>query len=100
MNNNNVTGASFGDALARFPHRGPNGLPWGQLVGALLVLTACTWLYLPTFDGVSAPFTGYRSPLEPGFLVRTRFATGASTIISEGYAKVPSSVKSLEIYPR
>lgn len=89
MNNNNITGTLLGDALARFPPTGPHGLPWGQLIAALLVLTACTWLYLPTFDGVSAPFAGYRSPLEPGFLVRTRFATGAPSIISEGYAKVP-----------
>nr|BAM84045.1 cytochrome P450 monooxygenase [Tolypocladium album] len=86
MNDYNVTGTTLGDAFAKLP---PN---WGQLTGALLFLAACTWIYLPAFDGVPAPFAGYRSPLEPAIVAKTRYAFAASDIISEGYAKWKSSM--------
>ncbi|RYP42592.1 hypothetical protein DL767_000116 [Monosporascus sp. MG133] len=86
--NTNITETLLADALARFAQIDLNGLPWSQLISALLVLTVCTWLYMPTFDGVSAPFAGYRSPLEPSLLVRMRFAREAPGMIDEGYSKV------------
>ena len=47
-----------------------------------------TYCYIPTFDGIKAPFVGYSSWLEPAILVRRRFAKGAQEIIDEGYARV------------
>lgn len=88
MDDHNVSATLLGNAISRLPQTGPNGLPWGQVMGALLVVTLCTWIYLPQFDGVSAPFVEYRSSLEPGLLVRLRFATGAPRMIKEGYSKV------------
>lgn len=37
-----------------------------------------------------APYVGYRSFLEPTFLVRLRFFQGAQEIVSDGYRKVSS----------
>lgn len=37
---------------------------------------------------VKAPFAGYRSWLEPTFLVRLRFLTNARDILTSGYEKV------------
>lgn len=59
----------------------------------LLVLVGVLSLYLTSvikssFLGVKAPFVGYRSWLEPGWLVRMRFIRGSRPIIRQGYSKV------------
>ncbi|KAK5637323.1 hypothetical protein RRF57_013035 [Xylaria bambusicola] len=58
-----------------------------------LVVVGILSLYLtsvikPSFSSVKAPFVGYRSWLEPGWLVRLRFIRGSRPIIREGYSKV------------
>jgi len=88
QSNTTRTGNLLGYALGRLPPTGLNGIPWNQVVNVILVLAVCTWLYFPTFGGISAPFAGYRHPLEPKFFVQLRFKTGAASIISEGYSKV------------
>ncbi len=59
-----------------------------QLFVFALFMLFVTSMVLPVFDGVKAPFVGYRSILEPAFLVRLRFAKGALPQITEGYRKV------------
>ncbi|KAM4059008.1 cytochrome p450 [Hirsutella rhossiliensis] len=87
MNTSNTPGPTPGETLPGFLQTGVAGLPWGPVLVALLVLTICTWRFFPSSDRVSAPFAGFRSSLEPGFITRLRFATGASGIIGEGYSK-------------
>jgi hypothetical protein len=101
LNNNtsSITETLLANAYSRLAQVGRNGPPWSQLMTALLVLTVCTWLYLPTTsEDVPAPFTGYRSRWEPNLLVRLRFAREAPHMIKVGYSKVfylrrPSSPK-------
>jgi hypothetical protein len=56
------------------------------LVGLVTIIIART--IIQKFNGVKAPFAGYRSALEPSFLVRLRFSRGALPIINEGFQKV------------
>lgn len=41
-----------------------------------------------SFGGVKAYKVGFRSPIEPAFLVRLRFSKKAFPIIKDGYSKV------------
>ena len=60
----------------------------GQLFLFVLFAVFVTRTIIPTFNGVKAPFVGYRSILEPTSLVRLRFSKGALPQITEGYRKV------------
>lgn len=60
----------------------------GQLLLFVLFIILVTRMIIPTFDEVKAPFVGYRSILEPTFLVRLRFSKGALPQIADGYHKV------------
>lgn len=92
-----ITETLLANAYSRFAQVGLNGLPWSRLMTALLVLAVCTWLYLPTSEGVAAPAAGHRSPWEPSLLSRLRFAREAPDMINQGYSKVlPPSPKSPE----
>ena len=53
-----------------------------------LAILFITWIYLPPLDGIKVPTAGFRSPLEPSFLVRLRSASGALPQIHEAYKKV------------
>lgn len=99
--NNNTSSSTetlLANAYSRFAQVDLHGLPWSQLMTALLILAVCTWLYLPTSEGVPAPFAGHRLPWEPSLLSRLRFAREAPDIINEGHCKVlppaPKSPKS------
>src|SRR4051812_18053636 len=60
-------------------------------VAELLATTFLSLLVLSSIQNrplVKAPFAGYRSWLEPTFLVRLRFLTNARDILTSGYQKV------------
>ena len=59
-----------------------------QLVLPVLIAWVFARNFLPAADGLKVPSVGYRSILEPSFLVRLRFALGALGQINEGYTKV------------
>lgn len=59
----------------------------------IAVLVAVTLLYVVRTNqsqpgGVKAPYVGFRSALEPAWLVRLRYSKEASSWVKDGYAKV------------
>lgn len=63
-------------------------LTWGQLIAIILTTTFVFRVYMPSWDGVTAPLVGYGSWAEPALSVRMRFAKGALQMINNGYEKV------------
>lgn len=61
---------------------------WGQLIAIILTATFVFRVYMPSWDGVTAPLVGYESRAEPALSVRMRFAKGALRIINNGCEKV------------
>lgn len=55
---------------------------------ALATLTVVEIVSQFSDDKLKAPFMGYRSALEPRWLVRLRFSRGALPMVQEGYRKV------------
>ena len=80
---------SFGSTGAFFPVTGKfYHLPLRDVILVGLVTIIVVRLIIQKFNGVKAPFAGYRSALEPAFLVRLRFSGGALPMINEGFQKV------------
>lgn len=57
------------------------------LAVTLFALHVVNWLRIFIFD-VKAPIVGYRSFLEPGWLVGLRFSRRSGPMVREGYHKV------------
>ncbi|EYE91684.1 cytochrome P450 [Aspergillus ruber CBS 135680] len=67
-------------------------LTWGQLIAIILTTTFVFRVYMPSWDGVTAPLVGYGSWAEPALSVRMRFAKGALQMINNGYEKYKNSM--------
>lgn len=62
-------------------------LQWARIFLALVFIwTMSSWV--SESGGPKAPFVGFRSPLEPKLLARTRFVTQGLKIMEEGYNRV------------
>jgi hypothetical protein len=64
-----------------------NALLFGFFVATAIAFTS-RWI----FENGGSPFAGFRSKLEPAFLVRLRFSWGARDMIHEGYEKVRMTI--------
>jgi Flp pilus assembly pilin Flp len=83
----------FGSTRTSFLEAGAEAIKYYQLPSSTFLLVGLVSviivrIFLQIFDGVKAPFAGYRSALEPSFFVRLRFSRGALPMINEGYQKV------------
>lgn len=80
MNSNSVTVSYLKLAIENI------SLAQAFLLGLVTILIIRS--FLSVSDNVDAQPVGFRSRLEPSFLVRLRFAKGALPQINEGYQKV------------
>ncbi|KJZ72997.1 hypothetical protein HIM_07569 [Hirsutella minnesotensis 3608] len=87
MDNSTIAGTLSDYSIIQGFLWNPTGLPWSRLLIAFLVISLGTWAYFPKSDGLIAPFVGYSSSWEPGFIARLRFTFRSPSIISEGYSK-------------
>jgi hypothetical protein len=58
----------------------------------IALLLVVVYAYFPQPAAVKVPLAGYRSWLEPTFLVRFRFLNGAQNILTAAYHKVKSTI--------
>ncbi|KAI0600758.1 P450 monooxygenase [Biscogniauxia sp. FL1348] len=98
MRYNNQTGLLSRNPLTCFPYLDTYSICWGQIVTAIVFLTACIILYWKPSDGILAQHVGYRSLWEPPLLVQIRYTTRASSMINEGYAKWKDSMYKISRY--
>lgn len=76
------------------PHLSVLNSQWSLVVTSTVVLTIFAFGLYSNSKQPRAPIVGYRSLLEPTFVLRARFFLGAGKIVTDGYSKVEQLVLS------
>ena len=90
VNFNNSDPISLLNNHEAFVHWQNYHLIFGQFALGCFVALTISNLLASIFDKIKAPYVGFRSIVEPVWLVRLRFAKGALPIINDGFQKVRS----------